>query len=268
MEELEFQNGGLGVHFTIVLNKALRDKRLSWRAKGILAGCLSHKQSFKFTRAWIVEHGTEGRDAVLAALSELRTLGYLRNVKNRNDAGQVIGEHYVFTDKPVEPAAPIAPPEPVPSAGVLKTRTPENQRPEKPDAGKPVRIRRPLERRPVEEETPLPPSADGGPCSTAIRLPDWLEPHRAPLTAWLENRKKKHKLNPEITNITLRGLEYAKQIGALKVYCEYASEMNWRSLGFAGYKVTIDKLAKDNGIVLRQPVQAKPAMAPILYTLH
>ena len=55
---------------------------------------------------------------------------------------------------------------------------------------------------------------------------------------------------------------------ALKVYCEYASEMNWRSLGFAGYKETIDKLTKDNGIVLRQPVQAKPAMAPILYTLH
>lgn len=268
MQEPEFENGGLGVYFTIVLNKALRDKRLSWRAKGILAGCLSHRQSFRFTRAWIVEHGTEGRDAVLSALSELRELGYLRNVKNRNDAGQVIGEYYVFTDKPVEPAIAPSRPESAPSTGVLETRTPDNQRPEKPDAGKPGRIRRPLERRPVEEKPPHSPPVESKPSSAAIELPGWLEPHRAPLTAWLENRKRKHKLNPEITNSSLKGLEYARDIGALKIYCEYASEMNWRSLGFPGYKEAIAKIAKDNGIVPRHSVQVKPAMAPIVYTLH
>lgn len=254
-----FESGGLGRNFTLILNKALRDKRLSWRAKGILAGCLSHNQSFKFTRSWIIEHGTEGRDAVLSALSELRELGYLKNIKTRNPAGQVVGERYVFTDKPVDP------PTEEQATGVLENRTPENQRPEKPDAGKPGRNRRPVERRPVEEKEPPIAPRQQAQRQPVVDLPEWLEPHRAPLTAWLENRRKKHKLPPELTklsSLTMRALEYARDIGVLQIYCEYVSERNWQSLGFAGYKEVIDKLAKENGI------KSKPAMAPIVYTLN
>ena len=280
MEDLEFVNGGTGRHFTIILNKALRDKRLTWRAKGILAGCLSHHNSFKFTRSWIIEHGAEGRDAIISALSELRNLGYLKNAKIRNDSGQIVGEHYVFTDRPSasgdatpdslgvtgDPEEPMAEP-----TGVLKNRTPGNQRPGKPDAGKPGRNRRPLERRPIEEDQveerpPIAPRSRPG--RSAVALPEWLEPHRTQLVAWLENRRRKHKLEPALTTLTIRGLEYARSLGVLADYCEHAAEKHWQSLGFVGYKEYVEKLAQERGLLSKNQQQAKPAMAPIVYTLN
>ena len=267
-----FENNGAGNNFTILLNNALRDKRLSWRAKGILAGCLSHRKSFRFTRAWIIEHGTEGRDAVLSALSELRDLGYLTNIKNRNPAGQVIGEHYAFTDSPGRDEDMPAGVADEAATGVLKNRTPVNQRPEKPDAGKSGRIRRPIERRPIEENhlEENPPMSPQQPkrSPAGVDLPEWLEPYREHLLQWFEKRQKKHKLSPELTSSTMRALEYARNAGILKLYCEYASERNWQSLGFAGYKDTIEKLAKENGVATKTSNQGKPAMSPIVYTLN
>lgn len=257
----DFQNDGLGQHFTIVLNNALRDKRLSWRAKGILAGCLSHKKSFRFTRSWIIEHGTEGRDAILSALSELRELGYLRNVKTRDSEGRMSGEHYVFTDKPRVSQPASGSPEQGDGASenqALGNRTTENQY-----AGKPVRIRRPVQEDQLEEDTRETPARQG---RASIELPDWLEPCREPLALWLENRRKKHKLTPELSSSTMRALEYARGIGVLQIYCEYASERSWQSLGFVGYKETIDKLAKENGMA--PSVNSKPTMSPIIYTLN
>ena len=62
--------------FVTIANEALRDPRLSYRAKGILAACLTHAADFPLTRAWIDSHGTEGRDAITKAIHELRELGY------------------------------------------------------------------------------------------------------------------------------------------------------------------------------------------------
>jgi DNA-binding transcriptional MocR family regulator len=100
-----------------------------------------------------------------------------------------------------------------------------------------------------------------------VDLPEWLEPYREHLLQWLEKRQKRHKLPPELTSSTMRALEYARDVGILKLYCEYVSERNWQSLGFAGYKDTIEKLAKENGIATKTSNQGKPAMSPIVYTL-
>lgn len=99
-----------------------------------------------------------------------------------------------------------------------------------------------------------------------VDLPDWLEPYREPLTRWTANRKKKHKLEPELSTLTIRALEYANSLGILQEFCEYISEVSWVSLGFAGYKSTIDKIAKDNGV--SEDRNKKPKMTPIVYTLH
>lgn len=264
MVEPEFLNGGLGRHFTIVLSKALRDSRLSWRAKGILAGCLSHAENFTFNRSWIIAHGTEGRDAVIAALKELRDLGYLENVKTRDDAGRVTGEHYRFTDRPSKPTPDQAP---EPSEPLAKDRRPENQRPEKPDAGKPGRLRRSISSRSIQEKNPpISPQAKAKRFTEPIELPEWAEPYRHHLTEWLAKRLAKHKLKPEITKNTISALEYAKSLGVLAQYCEYASERQWQSLGFAGHKELIEKLAKDNG-TLKTDKHSRPAMQEIVYTL-
>lgn len=109
---------------------------------------------------------------------------------------------------------------------------------------------------PISPQRPKQPPA-------GVELPDWLEAYREPLMQWLENRKKKHKLEPALSTLTIRALEYARSLGVLEYYCEYVSETGWRSLGFAGHKEAIDKLAKDHGIEKNQ----KPKMAPIIYTL-
>jgi len=125
-------------NFTIILNDAIRDSRLSWRAKGILAGCLSHNRNFLFNKAWIIQHGTEGRDAVSSALGELRALGYLEGRVDRCKAsGRVIGERLIFRDR-----------------GHRHTEKPDAGKPGagKPGAGKPVVFRRPIEEDQKKEE--------------------------------------------------------------------------------------------------------------------
>lgn len=244
--------------FAIIANNALRDKRLSYRAKGILAACLTHSENFSFNKSWILEHGTEGRDAIVAALKELRSLGYLKNIKLRDERGKILGEHYEFSDVPQAPDHG--------STGALETLTPDNQRTEKPDAGFSGRIRRPIERRPIEEnqETPpLPPRAPNR--AGSVELPDWLEPYRDELISWQKQRAKAHpKLQRGISKISIRGLMYAKECGVLQEYCELASESTWQSLGFAGHKEYIQKLVKD-----KNPGSGKnSSMAPIKYTLQ
>lgn len=85
-----------------ILIDAATDSRLSWRARGILFGCLAFSDPSKITRSWIVENGREGRDAVLSALSELRKFGYLANTKTRSQLGFLGGDKYFFTDNPCD----------------------------------------------------------------------------------------------------------------------------------------------------------------------
>lgn len=101
-----------------------------------------------------------------------------------------------------------------------------------------------------------------------IEFPEWLEPYRNHLTMWLKNRKKEHKMEPSFSPLTIKALRYAQETGVLREYCELVSEKNWQSLGFAGYKDTINKVAKDNGITVRNGGRSeKPPMSPIKYTL-
>lgn len=127
--------------FTMILNDAIRDDRLSWRAKGILAGCMSHANSFQFNKSWIIEHGTEGRDAINNALNELRKYGYLQDKVNKCEkTGKITGWGLIFRDRPVPKSEDRLTENPSDGETVsLKTRQTG-----KPSDGKPVTIRRPI----------------------------------------------------------------------------------------------------------------------------
>jgi len=56
----------------------LEDERLSWRARGVLAGLVAKPDGWDVRSEAIARAGTEGRDAVLAALRELGRCGYYR----------------------------------------------------------------------------------------------------------------------------------------------------------------------------------------------
>jgi hypothetical protein len=72
--------------------RPLEDMRLSWRAKGILAYLLSKPDSWTVQASDILNHGTEGRDAVRSAMGELRNLGYAKLINTSGGREWVISE--------------------------------------------------------------------------------------------------------------------------------------------------------------------------------
>lgn len=72
-----------------VLQKAVNDTRLSWRAKGILLAFIFDEQDGICSRSWIVENGKEGFNAVATAIKELRALGYLSEKLVRDEIGRI-----------------------------------------------------------------------------------------------------------------------------------------------------------------------------------
>jgi hypothetical protein len=74
--------------FTIVSNATVRDKKLSFRARGVLTWLLSQPDDWRCDATVIAANGTEGRDAVRTALRELKDLGYIRYVKEQSKDGK------------------------------------------------------------------------------------------------------------------------------------------------------------------------------------
>lgn len=65
------------VPFTQIANSALRDRRLSFKARGLLALVLSNVGEWNATLSWLVSQSDhDGRASIQAALNELTELGY------------------------------------------------------------------------------------------------------------------------------------------------------------------------------------------------
>lgn len=74
------------VPFAQIANAVLRDKRLSFRARGILAMVLSYPGDWSATREWLEGMSDrDGREAIQSALRELTDLGYRSIRKERVD---------------------------------------------------------------------------------------------------------------------------------------------------------------------------------------
>lgn len=63
--------------YTVIADVALRDARLSFRATGVLAYLLSLPDGSQISGRRLIEIKSEGRDAILRALGELESAGYL-----------------------------------------------------------------------------------------------------------------------------------------------------------------------------------------------
>jgi DnaD/phage-associated family protein len=65
-------------NYTVISKTAIHDKRLSWKAKGIIAYMLSLPDDWKFYIEELVTHSTDGEASFRSGLKELKDCGYVR----------------------------------------------------------------------------------------------------------------------------------------------------------------------------------------------
>lgn len=83
-------------NYTVLPNRVLRDNRLSWKARGLLAYLLSMPDNWRTNSAQLAGVGRDGREAVRTGLAELEAAGYLARRRNQDSAGHWSTVTYVY----------------------------------------------------------------------------------------------------------------------------------------------------------------------------
>ena len=63
-------------------NRILEDKKLSWKAKGILAYCMSKPENWEIRITDLVNKSSDGESAVRSAIKELQEKKYCEGLTN------------------------------------------------------------------------------------------------------------------------------------------------------------------------------------------
>jgi len=82
--------------FDVLDQQVIRDSRLSYRARGVLARLLSNEDGFSMDAKDLAREGKEGRKSILSALKELRAIGYVVTNRLQDKKGQWKTETIVF----------------------------------------------------------------------------------------------------------------------------------------------------------------------------
>ncbi|PEM89490.1 DnaD domain protein [Bacillus toyonensis] len=123
-------------NYSVVNNTGLRDERLSWKAKGILAYILTLPDDWVFYREELATHAKDGLDSLRSGMKELKEYGYLQRLPIRNDNNKIVSWETVIHEVPqVEPLADFPPVEnppvgnpPVENPELLNTNIPSTNK--------------------------------------------------------------------------------------------------------------------------------------------
>lgn len=102
-------------NFTTLPNSFLRDKSLSFKARGMLAMILSNRGDWEVSAGWLQNQGLEGKEAIRGGLNELKSAGYAIFKQIKGDDGKFTGTCWTFYDFPQKepvagnPASGLAP---------------------------------------------------------------------------------------------------------------------------------------------------------------
>lgn len=92
--------------YVCIPNNLAQDKRLSFRARGLLLLVLSLPEDWELRTGWLIEQGLEGREAITAGLHELLRWGYSKYEKLKDESGQFTTNLWSFSDKCDYPEQP------------------------------------------------------------------------------------------------------------------------------------------------------------------
>lgn len=85
--------------FTQIANDWLRDNRLSFKARGLLAYIESHTPEWDISVHWLAANNPEGKEALRSAIAELELYGYL--LREQENVGGRFGEVTWITQEPL-----------------------------------------------------------------------------------------------------------------------------------------------------------------------
>ena len=87
-------------NYTVMSNYHLRDKTISFKAKGLLSMMLSLPEDWDYTLAGLARISLEGKDAVRAAVVELEKAGYIHRSQTTDKAGKFGANEYIIREYP------------------------------------------------------------------------------------------------------------------------------------------------------------------------
>ena len=89
-------------NYTVMSNFHFKDKKLSWKAKGLLSTMLSLPEDWDYSIKGLEAMSTDGNKAVRSGLKELEENGYLTRTAIRDNKGIIRDWDYTIYENPLE----------------------------------------------------------------------------------------------------------------------------------------------------------------------
>ncbi len=93
--------GDEGAYKTIRLHAVEKDRKLSWKAVGLLTYLVSRPPGWDVTMSDLIRRHSDGKSSVHAAKKELMEGGYVRVLGPRTDEGRFSSGDWVVLEKPL-----------------------------------------------------------------------------------------------------------------------------------------------------------------------
>lgn len=90
-------------HFMVMDKTGLEDPEMSYRAKGLLAYCMSKPDDWTFYNKQLEKASKDGRDGVQSALKELKEKGYMKRIPAHDEKGKFTGWETLIYETPLPP---------------------------------------------------------------------------------------------------------------------------------------------------------------------
>ncbi|MBJ8031046.1 conserved phage C-terminal domain-containing protein [Bacillus cereus group sp. N21] len=87
-------------NYTTINNTGLRDERLTWKAKGILAYILSLPDDWVFYMEEVATHSKDKLDSLKSGIKELKEHGYVKRFPVKNEKGKIARWEMIIYEVP------------------------------------------------------------------------------------------------------------------------------------------------------------------------
>ena len=89
-------------NYTVMSNTHLKDRRLSYKSKGLLSVILSLPPDWDYTITGLAVIAADGVDSVKTAIKELEQYGYVTRTQLRDERGRMAQNEYRVYENPTD----------------------------------------------------------------------------------------------------------------------------------------------------------------------